>query len=105
MKEETGYFDFSKFEKIRETLDNFIDHIKTIVDSVKLGIAQFLPTPLKDYMMSSIGDIVVLGILILILYLILKAFGFAFKIILRFIYLLLIIGSAYIIYINFFYHH
>ncbi len=105
MREETGYFDFSRLEKIRETIDNFIDSIKAIVDSIKLGIAQFLPTPLKDYMMSSIGDIIVLGILVLILYLILKAFGFAFKIILRFIYILLIIGSAYIIYVNFFYNH
>jgi len=102
MAEETGYFDFSKFEKVREKLDGIVGIIKSILDFIKSIVAKFLPEDLQPYMNSPIGDAVILFVIILIFYLILKAFGFAFKMVLRIIYLILILVSLYIIYLNFF---
>jgi len=105
MKEEHGYFDYDKFEEIKKNIDSFIDSVKSVIDSVKYLLAKILPDTFKGYMMSSIGDFIVFFVIVLVIYLILKIFGFAFKIILRIIYLILILASAYIIYVNYFYHH
>jgi len=104
MAEETGYFDFSKAEKAKEKLDSVVETIKSILDFIKSVIAKFLPENLQPYLNSSIGDAVILFFIILIFYVILKAFGFAFKMILRIIYIILILVSLYIIYLNFFYN-
>ena len=94
--------DIKKLKEFEEKTNEKLSFIEKIFFEIKYFIAQYLPHPLSDLMMGGIGDIVVIVLFLMILSIILKILGFAFKIIWRIFLFLLLIGSIYVLYKNFF---
>lgn len=94
--------DIEKLREIEEKTDEKISLIEKIFLHIKYFIAEYLPEPLANLMMGEIGDIVVIVLFLIILSVILKILGFAFKIIWRVFIILLFLASIYILYLYYF---
>ncbi len=94
--------DIEKLRKIEEKTDEKLSLIERIFFYIKYFIAEHLPEPFASLMMGEIGDIIVIILFLILLSIILKILGFAFKIIWRIFLILLLIGSLYILYNSFF---
>ena len=94
--------DIQKLREIEEKTDEKLSFIEKTFIYIKYFVAEHLPEPLANLMIGEIGDIVVIILFLILLSIILKIFGVAFKIIWRIFLILLLTGSLYILYKSFF---
>ena len=94
--------DLEKLKRIEEATDEKLSLIEKVFIYVKYFIAEHLPEPLATLMVGEMGDIVVIILFLIILSIILKVLGVAFKIVWRIFLILLLTGSVYILYKSYF---
>ena len=94
--------DLQKLKEIEEKTNRELSLIDKIFLYIKYFIAEHLPHPLSDLMMGGLGDIIVIILFLIVLSIILKILGFAFKIVWRVFISLLLLGSLYVLYKTFF---
>jgi len=85
------------FTDPRKKISNLEKKFSDVKEKTKESIKKILPQPVKPLMEGDTGDIVLLVIALLLVGLFMKIIGFAFRIIIKLVFIASIIAALYII--------
>lgn len=89
------------FTDPRQKLSKLEKNFSNTKEKTKETIKKFLPEPMKPLMEGDTGDIVLLIIALLVIGIFMKIIGFAFRIIIKLVFIASIIAALYIIFQKF----